>query len=78
MKYQAGKRKELLLPELHDLNLAASYSDKIIMLKNGDLLMYDTTDKIFTKENIKEVFEVESEITKSKISNEISIKILPS
>lgn len=62
----------------HDLNLAASYSDKIIMLKNGDLLMYDTTDKIFTKENIKEVFEVESEITKSKISNEISIKILPS
>ncbi len=62
----------------HDLNLAASYSDKIILLKSGKLLMYDSVDKIFTQENVKNVFEVNSEITKSNISREISIKILPS
>ena len=62
----------------HDLNLAASYSDKVILLKRGNLLMFDSTDKIFTRENIKDVFEVESEITKSNVSKEISIKILPS
>ncbi len=42
----------------HDLNLASEFADEIILLKNGAILAKGTPDKVFTEENLIEVFNV--------------------
>ncbi|MCD1117967.1 heme ABC transporter ATP-binding protein [Chryseobacterium turcicum] len=37
---------------LHDLNLAAQYADKILLMKSGQVSAYGTPEQVFTAENI--------------------------
>lgn len=47
---------------LHDLNLAGGFADKIILLKNGKIIDMGSAVEVITEENIKKVYEVDSEI----------------
>ena len=47
---------------VHDLNIAARFSDKIVMMKSGQVVTHGTPEKVFTKENIRNVYDVEVEI----------------
>lgn len=49
---------------LHDLNLAAQYADRILMLKNGRIVACDTPEKVLTPETIHETFAVKVSIIK--------------
>ncbi len=49
----------------HDLNIAAKYSDNIIMLSQGSIYAIGTPSEVLTKENVKAVYDVESEIIDS-------------
>jgi iron complex transport system ATP-binding protein len=40
----------------HDLNIAASYSDRVAMLKTGSLAAQGTPDQVLTEQRIHEVF----------------------
>ena len=46
----------------HDLNIASRYSDKIIMLHNKGIFRIGTPQEVITEENIKEVYDVESQV----------------
>ncbi|OYQ34437.1 heme ABC transporter ATP-binding protein [Flavobacterium cyanobacteriorum] len=41
---------------LHDLNLAAQFADRIMLLKKGKIVAHDVPDKVFTKEIISKVY----------------------
>lgn len=41
---------------LHDLNLAAQYADKILLMKSGKTLVYGTPEEVFTAENISSAY----------------------
>ena len=41
---------------LHDLNLAAQFADKVMLLKNGKIVAHDTPGKVFTREIISRVY----------------------
>lgn len=41
---------------LHDLNLAAQYADKILLMKSGRVAAYGTPEKVFTAEKISEAY----------------------
>lgn len=43
----------------HDLNLAALYCDRLIMIKNGQMVADGTPDKVLTPEKIREVYSAE-------------------
>lgn len=58
----AKQRGITVILALHDLNLAARYSSKIIMLKEGRVHAIGTPEEVITKENIKRVYGVKSEI----------------
>lgn len=47
---------------LHDLNLAALFCDELIMLKNGKLFCKGTPKEVLTKENLKEVYDLNCDI----------------
>jgi len=51
-----------VLIALHDLNLAAQYCDRLIMLKEGRLLAEGSPQEVMTAENIRAVYGMESHI----------------
>jgi iron complex transport system ATP-binding protein len=44
---------------LHDLNLAAQYCDRILLLSRGRVFACGAVDEVLTYANVREVFEVE-------------------
>lgn len=58
---------------LHDLNLAARFCDKIVLMKNGKIYDMGDSKKVLTKDNLKSVYDMEFEF----ISNKESIIIAP-
>ncbi len=47
-----------VLAVLHDLNLAAMYADRIVMLKEGEILAQGSPEKVLTETLIERVFEL--------------------
>jgi iron complex transport system ATP-binding protein len=41
---------------LHDLNLAAQYADKVLLMKSGRIAACGTPEEVFTAENISEAY----------------------
>ncbi|MBR2254673.1 MAG: ABC transporter ATP-binding protein [Candidatus Methanomethylophilaceae archaeon] len=46
----------------HDLNLAAKYSDNIVMMSEGTIYAAGTPEEVITAGNIKHVYDVDSEV----------------
>lgn len=58
----AIEKNILVIMICHDINIAAKYSDKIILLSGGSIFAMGTPAEVITKENLKEVYGVFSEI----------------
>ncbi len=54
------EKNKIVISVFHDLNLTSSWSDELIMLKNGRIKAMGNTQEILTIEKIKEVFNVDS------------------
>ncbi len=54
--------KRTIVMVLHDLNQASEYSDNIIGLKNGELVASGTSKEVITKENIRELYNINADI----------------
>lgn len=54
---------------LHDLNIAAAYSDFIVMMKDGELACQGTPVEAFTTQNIRSVFNIDVEVEVSAHTN---------
>ena len=52
-------RRLTVLLIIHDLNLAAEYSDHLIMLKGGRIFTEGSPASVLTTDNIREVYEAE-------------------
>ncbi|GAA0126857.1 MULTISPECIES: ABC transporter ATP-binding protein [Clostridium] len=62
-----------VIAALHDLNLAASYCDKLYVMHNGNIAATGAPNEILTKELIKDVYEVDCTIHKYPNKNSIYI-----
>ncbi|MGR4010359.1 heme ABC transporter ATP-binding protein [Leucobacter sp. 1207-22] len=56
---QAG---DAVIVVLHDLNLAAAYSDRIALLRKGKIVACDTPEQILTSEILTDVYETPVEV----------------
>ncbi|OGO79429.1 MAG: hypothetical protein A2Y23_06870 [Clostridiales bacterium GWB2_37_7] len=54
---------------LHDLNIAAAYSDYIIMMKSGEINFQGTPVEAFTIQNIRSVFNIDVDVEVSAHTN---------
>ncbi len=57
-----------IIAVLHDLNLAAAYSDCIILMQQGRVHSTGTPEEILNKKAIEEVYEVQVEIIKNPVT----------
>lgn len=62
---------------MHDLNLTSLYSSRVVMLKNGKIFLDGKVNDALIPEKIKNVFEVDVEITTDVNNNFRSILIKP-
>ncbi|KQT30956.1 heme ABC transporter ATP-binding protein [Chryseobacterium sp. Leaf405] len=54
---------------LHDLNLAAQFADKILLMKSGKVAAYGTPTEVFTAENISKAYNFPCTICEHPITN---------
>jgi iron complex transport system ATP-binding protein len=50
---------------MHDLNMASRFSDRLLMLKKGEIFACGTPKEVLTEENIKAVYGIESQVSDS-------------
>ncbi|KGM96197.1 ABC transporter ATP-binding protein [Clostridium botulinum] len=62
---------------IHDLNIAAMYCDKIYAMKSGKIFKYGTPKEVLTKDIIKELYDVEADVTEDRKIGLLNIKYKP-
>lgn len=58
----ARTKGRTLLVVLHELNVAAGFSDNMVMMREGQIVCQGEPSKIMTPENIRKVFDLEASI----------------
>lgn len=58
----AHEKSRTLLLVLHDLNLAAAYADRLVMMRNGQIITSGAPREVFTTTNLKRVFDLDAHV----------------
>ncbi|MFW6036179.1 MAG: ABC transporter ATP-binding protein [Halothermotrichaceae bacterium] len=67
----AHKEKTAVVTVLHDLNLASRFSDRVFLMGDKGFYKVGPPEKVFTEENIKNIYNIEVEILKTSQGNVI-------
>jgi len=51
-----------VISAIHDLNIAAMFCDRIYVLKKGEIVTGGTPEEVFTKELIRDIYQVDADI----------------
>ena len=62
---------------IHDLNIAACYCDKIVLMKAGKIVDIGTPWEVLVPERIKELFGVDARITVNEVTTRPNIMFTP-
>jgi len=75
LKRLARKEKRTIITVLHDLNLAAGFCDRVVMLKQGRMHAWGDVAETLTAETISDVFEVHADVINTATGLHISYGI---
>ena len=62
VKAYTRQKNTATLLTLHDLNMAARYADRLVLLKDGSVYREGTPAEVITEENIREAYGVEAHV----------------
>jgi iron complex transport system ATP-binding protein len=62
---------------IHDMNIASTYCDKLILLNQGKIISIGTPREVLTKENFKDIFGVEVYLSTNPFTNKLAINYIP-
>ena len=62
---------------MHDLNAAASYADRVMLLSHGRSVACGTPNEVLTARNLEHVYGVKVEITKNPVTGGLAIFPVP-
>ena len=66
-----------VLAALHDLNLAAMYSDKLYVINKGLIVSKGEPEEVLTSKLIRDVVEVESYVYRHEMTGSLNIVFIP-
>lgn len=67
------KENKLIVMVMHDLELAARFSDKLVLLKDGQVYAEGSPEEVLTEESIEKVYDVAVKVSK----DELGFRIVP-
>lgn len=67
------QKKNTTIVVLHDLNLAAHFADKILLIESGKVLSYGSPEEVFTQEMISKAYQFPCTICKHPVNQETMI-----
>jgi iron complex transport system ATP-binding protein len=76
VKELANREKLTVIMVSHDLNLAARYCDKLILLSEGKVLSAGKVPEVLTQDNVEKVFKIRSLVQYDERINAYSLTIL--
>ena len=72
------KRQNLtVFSSIHDLNVAACYCDRILLMKKGRIVDAGTPEQVFVPDKIRNLFGIDSSITINKATGRPNIMFMP-
>ena len=74
LKRLSREKNILILMISHDINIAAKYSDRIILMHKGSVFDMGEPNKVITAENLRTVYGVTAEITKDDDAPHVILK----
>ncbi len=69
------ERQISVIAVVHDLNLAARYSDEVMLLHGGGILALGSTEKVMTAEQLQKAYEMEMIVDRNVYTG--SLQVLP-
>lgn len=66
-----------IISAIHDLNIAAMYCDRIIALKEGEIVAEGEPKKVFTEKFILDTYGVRSQVSYNSKNDRVNIVYLP-
>ncbi len=60
----AKKMNITVVVSLHDLNLAAAFCDRLILMDKGKIIAADSCEQVLNQDNLKNVFSVDAKVDK--------------
>ncbi len=77
LKTLSVEKRVTVISVSHDLNLVSSYSDKVILLSNGQIYAMGSPESVLTEENIRNVFNTDVLVDLNPATEKPRITLLP-
>lgn len=71
------RQKVTIFAAMHDLNIAAYYCDKVVMMEKGRIVATGTPEEAFTEERIRALFHIDTHITRNERTGRMQISYEP-
>lgn len=72
------QEKLIIIAVIHDLNLAAQYCDRLVLLRAGRIVAIGSQDEVLTAENIKAAFGADVIVKRHPVTNQCYVSPVPS
>lgn len=73
----AREEGKAVLAIFHDLNLAVAYSDRIVALGEGRVVMQGTPDEVIGPALLRDVYGVEAEVVANPVTGRPLVILVP-
>lgn len=77
LKRLTTEEKLIVIAVIHDLNLAARYCDRLVLLHGGKIITLGTQTQVLTAENIKNTFGAAVIVKKHALTNQCYVSPVP-
>ena len=71
------RAQRTIVATFHDLNMAARFCQKLILMKKGEVVAAGWPDEVLTKENIWKAYRVKAEVRKNEKNKHARLILLP-
>ncbi|MGH7863458.1 MAG: heme ABC transporter ATP-binding protein, partial [Candidatus Binataceae bacterium] len=68
-----AERGAAVVATLHDLNAAAHYADRVLLLKDGAMVACGTPQDVFTAERLRHVYDIDIFVGRSPVTGSLMI-----
>jgi len=73
LKYLRAERRMAVIATFHDLNVAAQYADRVLLLKDGVVVGWGAPEQVLTADNLRRVYETEVYVGRNPATGALTV-----